>query len=94
MLLRSLKEKLRKKSFNNNTLFDTLILDQLKRLGRELRIKRLDISKMLDKTEELGPGAGKLLDPKLGLYEVKSKKPPIRLYFKHLVDTDEIYVFE
>ena len=49
---------------------------------------------MLDKTEELGPGAGKLLDPKLGLYEVKSKKPPIRLYFKHLVDTDEIYVFE
>ncbi len=73
--------------------FDAVILGQLKSLGKnpELRGK---ISKMLDKIEELGPRAGKLLDSKLGLYEVKSKKPPIRLYFKHLVDEDKIYVFE
>ena len=42
----------------------------------------------------MGPNAGKLLDSKLFIYEVKSKHPPIRLYYKHNIPTNEIYVFE
>ncbi len=74
-------------------IFDDVMLGQLKKLGknRELRNR---ISKMLDKIEELGPRAGKLLDAKLSIYEVKSKSPPIRLYFKYVRNTDQIYVFE
>lgn len=49
---------------------------------------------MLDKIEDFGPRAGKLLDPKLNIYEIKSKRPPIRLYFKHVKNSDRIYVFE
>jgi len=49
---------------------------------------------MLDKIEELGPRAGKLLDTKLNIYEIKSKRPPIRLYFKHARNTNQIYAFE
>jgi hypothetical protein len=37
---------------------------------------------MFDKIEEKGPAAGKLLDSKLNLYEIKSKRPPLRLYFE------------
>lgn len=49
---------------------------------------------MLDKIEDLGPRAGNLLDSKINIYEVKSKRPPIRLYFKHVKNSDQIYVFE
>jgi len=49
---------------------------------------------MLDKIEELGPNSGKLLDSKLFLYEVKNKHPPLRLYFKPKVNSNEIYIFE
>ena len=49
---------------------------------------------MLDKIEILGTNAGKLLDSKLFLYEVKNKHPPIRLYFKPKVNSNQIYIFE
>ena len=49
---------------------------------------------MLDKIELLGPNAGKLLDSKPFLYEVKYKHPPMRLYFKPKVNSNEIYIFE
>ena len=49
---------------------------------------------MLDKIEDLGPQAGKLLDIALRIYEIKTNHPPIRLYFKHNTATNEIYVFE
>ena len=49
---------------------------------------------MFDKIELLGPLTGKLLDSKLFIYEIKAKHPPIRLYFKHNLATNEIYVFE
>ena len=49
---------------------------------------------MLDKLEGKGPDAGELLDSRLFLYEIKNKHPPIRLYYKHNLSTDEIYVFE
>ena len=28
------------------------------------------------------------------IYEIKNKHPPIRLYFKHNKETNEVYVFE
>ncbi|PIN84914.1 MAG: hypothetical protein COV47_04975 [Candidatus Diapherotrites archaeon CG11_big_fil_rev_8_21_14_0_20_37_9] len=49
---------------------------------------------MLDKIEFLGSAAGKLLDSKLSLYEIKLKRPPIRLYFKIVKNSAEAYVFE
>jgi len=49
---------------------------------------------MLDKIEEFGPRAGKLLDSKLFIYEIKNKHPPIRLYFKPKLLNNEIYVFQ
>ena len=73
-------------------IFDDVMLNQLKKLGRNQEVKSR-ISKMLDKVEELGPRAGKMLDVRLGIYEVKSKRPPIRLYFKHVKNTGQIYVF-
>jgi mRNA-degrading endonuclease RelE of RelBE toxin-antitoxin system len=74
-------------------IFDDVMLNQLRKLGKNQELKSR-ISKMLDKIEELGPRAGKLLDAKLGIYEVKSKRPPIRLYFKHVRNTNQIHVFE
>lgn len=41
-----------------------------------------------------GPKIGELLDSKLFIYELKNKRPPIRLYFKHNLQTNEIYVLE
>ncbi len=58
-----------------------------------MHIKQI-LTKMLDKLELSGPNAGKLLDSKLFIYEIKCKHPPIRLYFKHNITTNEIYVFE
>ena len=49
---------------------------------------------MLDKVGEMGPLAGKLLDPQLSLYEVKAMRPPIRLYFKIVEANMEAHVFE
>ncbi len=74
-------------------IFDDVMLKRLKKLGKNQELKNR-ISKMLDKIEEMGPRAGKLLDSNLSIYEVKSKRPPIRLYFKHVRDKDQVYVFE
>ncbi|MEK6957831.1 MAG: hypothetical protein AABW99_02540 [archaeon] len=73
--------------------FDEVILKQLKKLEKEKGIRER-ISKMLDKIAEMGPDAGKLIDSTLSLYEVKSKKPPIRLYFEIEKTEGKAYVFE
>ena len=73
--------------------FDEVILKQLKKLG-EHEQTRILLSKMLNKIELLGPLAGKLIDSHLFLYEIKAKHPSIRLYYKHVKQTNEIYVFE
>ncbi len=69
------------------------MIKQLQKAAKNKHIKQILI-KMLDKIEERGPLAGKLLDSKLFIYEIKSKHPPIRLYFKHSFKTNEIYIFE
>jgi hypothetical protein len=73
--------------------FDEVMLKQLKKVGKNEQIRNI-LSKMLDKIELLGPFAGELIDSKLNIFEVKVKHPPIRLYYKHNVDTNEMYVFE
>ena len=73
--------------------FDEVILRQLKKAGKNKFIRDI-LSKFFDKIEELGPRAGQLIDSKLKIYEMKMKRPPIRLFFKHKLETNEIYVFE
>lgn len=74
-------------------LFDGVILNQLKKLGKNRQIRGL-LSSMLDKIEEKGEMAGKLVDSQFFIFEIKSKRPPIRLYFKPVPNSKEVYVFE
>ncbi len=74
-------------------IFDKVIIKQLKQAAKNKTIRDI-LTKKLNKMEEKGPGAGKLLDSKLFIYEIKNKHPPLRLYFKHNKNTNEIYVFE
>ena len=74
-------------------IFDEVIIKQLKKAAKNQHIKNI-LTKMLDKLEYSGADAGDLLDSQLFIYEIKNKRPPIRLYFKHNNQTDDIYVFE
>ena len=78
---------------NFTLVFDDVIVRQLRKIAKNKPIKNI-LSKMFDRLEETGPQTGKLLDPHLLIYELKNMHPPIRLYFKHNVKTNEIYVFE
>ena len=73
--------------------FDDVMIKQLKKAAKNNQVKQI-LTKMLDKIEETGPTAGELLDSKLFIYEIKSKHSPIRLYFKHNISSNEIYIFE
>lgn len=72
---------------------DEVILKQLQKAGKNKHIRDI-LSRLFDKIEELGPRAGKLIDSRLFIYEIKLKSPPIRLYYRHNRATDEIYLFE
>jgi hypothetical protein len=78
---------------NFPVVFDDIMLKQLQKAGKNQQLKEI-LRTMLDEIEERGPQAGKLLDSHLFIYEIKNKHPPIRLYFKHQLQTNEIYVFE
>ncbi len=73
--------------------FDEVILQQFKELGKHAKTREM-ISKMFDKMELLGPRAGVLVDSQLFIYEMKAKRPPIRLYYRHNKVSDELEVFE
>jgi mRNA-degrading endonuclease RelE of RelBE toxin-antitoxin system len=68
-------------------IFGKSVLKKLKKIEKKKDIKNL-VSKMLDKIEDQGPKAGKLLDPVINLYEIKSKKPPLRLYFEIIFENN------
>jgi len=70
--------------------FDKIIRKQLVKAAKNNNIKSI-LTKMLDQLEILGPLAGDLLDSQLHLYECKTKRPPLRLYYK--VTQNEIYIF-
>ena len=72
-------------------IFDKVIINQFKKSAKNKNIKSI-LSKMLNKIEILGSLAGKLIDSKLSLYEIKNKRPPIRLYFKQ--EGNDIHIFE
>ena len=74
-------------------IFDDVMIKQLKKVAKNQHIKNI-LTKILDKLEYSGADAVNLLDSQLFIYEIKNKHPPIRLYFKHNKQTDEIYVFE
>src|SRR3989344_1514097 len=73
--------------------FDEVMIKQIKKLGKDKLLRNI-LSRMLDRLEERGPEAGKLLDSQLHMYEIKRKDPPLRLYFKFNLLKNEIYVFE
>lgn len=73
--------------------FDEVMLGQLKKLGQDQKLREL-LTKSFNKMELLGPRAGKLVDSHLFIYEIKLKHPPLRLYYAHMRETDELYVFE
>jgi hypothetical protein len=72
--------------------FDGVILKQLKKI-KDKKVRQI-LSRMFDRVEERGARAGELLDSQLHLYEMKSKRPPLRLYFKMVERLKEAYVFE
>ncbi len=74
-------------------IFGESILKKLKKLEKKSDLKTL-VSKMLDKIEEKGPDAGKLLDPVINLYEMKSKKPPLRLYFEVIFEGNKAEIID
>lgn len=78
---------------NYKLIFDDVMISQLKKAAKNNKIKQI-LTKMMDKLEENGPLIGKLLDSRLFLYELKLKRPPIRLYYKHNRISNEIYIFE
>ena len=78
---------------NYELVFDDVILTQLSKLRNDTHTREI-VSKILDKIEELGPNAGKLIDSRLHLYEVKRMHPHIRLYFKIEEDKKEAKIFE
>ena len=61
--------------------------------GKNQHIRNI-LSRIFDKIEELGPRAGKLIDSRFFIYEIKLKSPPLRLYYKCNLSNNEIYVFE
>lgn len=73
--------------------FDEVILGQLQKAARNKNLKVL-LKKMLDKIEDKGLLAGELLDPRISLFEVKYKRPPIRLYYSCDLEKMEAYIYE
>ena len=78
---------------NYELVFDEVILRQLEHAGKNEHLRSI-LSNIFDKIEEKGPRAGKLVDSKLFIYEIKLKHPPLRVYYKHNKLTNEIYLFE
>lgn len=60
--------------------FDKKSLKNIKKLSKVEGIKTL-LSKIFDSIEAKGTHTAKCLDSKLNLYEIKRKKPAIRVYF-------------
>ena len=70
--------------------FDRVMVKQLRKVAEDENLKSA-LTKMLDIIES-NPGRGKLLDSKLQIYEIRRKRPPIRLYY--MIEGDRAYVFE
>lgn len=76
----------------------SLVFDEVMKRKLEKAITKSSyrdmIKQWLDELEKQGPNAGKLLDNHTWLYELKSKHPPLRLYYHYSKSTDKIILFE
>jgi mRNA-degrading endonuclease RelE of RelBE toxin-antitoxin system len=61
-------------------IFDRVIAKQLRKISKNSSLKRV-MAKIIGKIEIKGENAGKSLDLKYNLYEIKLKRPPLRLYY-------------
>ncbi len=73
--------------------FDEVMKKKLERAIAQTNLKEI-IKQWLDRLEQQGPAAGKLLDNHAWLYELKNKHPPLRLYYHHSKATNRIILFE
>ncbi len=71
--------------------FDKKIIKQLKKTDEN---NKIILSKKFDKLENLGPKAGKLIDSRFHIYQIKLKSPPLRLYYTYEARARKIKVFE
>lgn len=74
-----------------NIVFDKEMLKQLKQVKKDVEAH---ITRCFDKLEELGPRAGDLIDSKLNIYELKMKKPPIRIYYCYERNENKLIIFK
>lgn len=66
--------------------------DVLKNINKENNdIKNL-IKIYLKKIEILGPYAGKIISNKYSLFEIKLKRPPLRIYYQ--INQKEVWILE
>ena len=72
--------------------FDEVVKVRLQKVIVESEYRDI-IKGWLDDLEAGGPASGKLLDNHIWLYEMKSKRPPLRLYFYHQQSTGKIIIF-
>ena len=75
---------------NYKLIFDKIILKQLQKTNKT---NKIILNKIFNKLEEKGSTAGKLIDNKYQLYEIKMKRPPLRVYFR-MKNNSKILVFE
>ena len=73
--------------------FDSVILKQISKISKNRHLSGL-LSKIFDKIAEHGTSIGKLLDPQIGVYEIKMKHPPLRLYYVRKANSNEIRILE
>lgn len=73
--------------------FDEVVKAKLEKILAEGSYREI-IKQWFDRLETIGPNAGKLLDNHTWLYEMKSKHPPLRLYFYHQKSGNKIVLFE
>lgn len=73
--------------------FDEVMQKQFQQALKEGVVREI-LKKWFDKLEEKGPLVGKLLDSRIWLYELKNKKPPLRLYYQYQKTTNKIIIFE
>jgi mRNA-degrading endonuclease RelE of RelBE toxin-antitoxin system len=73
--------------------FDAPIKAKLDHILLKSSYKEL-IRKWFDELEKEGSKAGKLLDNHTWLYELKNKKPPLRLYYHYQESTGKVILFD
>lgn len=72
--------------------FDEVVKEQIEKALTKGNIKAI-IKQWLDDLEKHGPNAGKLLDNHIWLYEMKSKHPPLCLYYHSQKALNKIIIF-